>query len=97
MEHEQYGSALFRRDSCTCESTTISSTDNIEIIQETLNGVSVNSYYKHPNQAFAYRSSTTNTPLQVIIGDFNSHTTNGDTYPQMMTASYWKDCLTHLA
>ena len=38
IAHEQYGSALFMRDSCTCDST--STTDNIEIIQATLNGVS---------------------------------------------------------
>ena len=75
IAHEQYGSALFIRDSCTCESTSTSSTDNIEIIQATLNGVSINSYYKPPNQAFDFRSSTTDTPLQVIIGDFNSHST----------------------
>ena len=75
IAHEQYGSALFIRDSCTCESTSTSTTDNIEIIQATLNGVSINSYYKPPNQAFDFRSSTTDTPLQVIIGDFNSHST----------------------
>ena len=46
IAHEQYGSALFIGDSCTCESTSTSSTDNIEIIQATLNGVSINSYYK---------------------------------------------------
>ena len=44
------------RDSCKCESTSTSSTDNIEIIQ--LNGVTVNSYYKPPNQVFDFRSST---------------------------------------
>ena len=51
---EQYGSVLFINDSCTCESTSTSSTDNIEIIQATLNCVSVNSYYK----AFDFRSSS---------------------------------------
>ena len=75
IAHEQYGSALFIRDSCTCESTSTSITDNIELIQATLNGVSVNSYYKPPNQAFDFRSSTTYTHLQVIICDFNSHST----------------------
>ena len=52
IAHEQYGSALFISDSCTCESTSTSSSDNIEIIQATLNRVSINSYYKPPNQAF---------------------------------------------
>ena len=47
---EQYSSALFIHDSCTCESTSTSSTDNIEIIQATLNDVIVNSHYKPPNQ-----------------------------------------------
>ena len=37
--------------------------------------MTVNSYYKPPNQAFGFSSSTTDTPLQVIIGDFNSHST----------------------
>ena len=35
IAHEQYGSVLFIRDSCICESTSPSSTDNIEIIQAT--------------------------------------------------------------
>ena len=48
---------------------------NIGIIQATLNGMSEKGYYKPPNQAFDFRSSTTDTPLQVIIGDFNSHST----------------------
>ena len=57
IAHEHYGSALFIRDSCTCDSTSTCSTDNSEIIQATLNGVSVNSNYKPPNQAFDFRSS----------------------------------------
>ena len=48
IAHAQYGSPLFIRDSCTCESTSTSSTGDIEVIQETLNGVTVNSYYKPP-------------------------------------------------
>ena len=86
IAHEQYGNVLFIRDLCTCKSTSISSTDNIEIIQATLNGVSVNSYYKSPNQAFDFRSSTTDTPLQVIICDLTVIAHNGDTDPHMMTA-----------
>ena len=72
IAHEQYGSALFIRHSCTCESTSNSSTDNIETIQATLNGVTVNSYYKPPNEAIDFRSGTIDTPLQVILRDFNS-------------------------
>ena len=86
IAHEQYGSALVIRDSCTCASTCTSSSDNIEIIQATLNGVSVNSYHNPHNQAFDFRNSTTDTPLQMIIGDLTVIAQNGDTDPQMMTA-----------
>ena len=85
IAHEQYDSALVIRHSCTCESTSTSSTDNIEIIQATLNGASVNSYYKPHNQAFDFRSSTTDTPLQVILVISTVIAQNGDTDPQMMT------------
>ena len=78
IAHKQYGSALFIRESCPCESISTSNTDNIEIIQTTLNGMTVKRYYKLPNQG-----------LRVIICDFSSHTViaqNGDTEPQIMTA-----------
>ena len=83
IAHEQYGSALFIRISCTCESTSTSSTDNIEIIQATLSGVSVNSYYKPPNQVFDFRNSTTDTHTLKS----ENLAQNRDTYPQMMTAT----------
>ena len=85
IAHEQYGSAFFIRDTCTCESTSTSTTDNMEIIQATLNGLTVNSYYKPPYQPFDFKSSTTDTPFQVIIGDLTVIAQNGDTYPQMIT------------
>ena len=72
IAHEQYGSALFIRGSCTCESTFTSSTDNMEIIQAKLNSVTVNSYYKPSNQSFEFRCSTKDTPLQMVTGDFKS-------------------------
>ena len=55
IAHEQYVSVLIIRDSCTCDSTSTSSTDNIEVIQATLNGVLVNSYYNSPNQVYDFR------------------------------------------
>ena len=75
IAHEHYGSALFIRDSCICIPTSTSSTDNIKIIQATLNGMTVNIYYKPPTQKVDIRSSTTDTSLQVIIADVNSHNT----------------------
>ena len=87
IAHEQYDSALFIPDSSACESTSNSITDNTEIIQATLNGVSIKSYYKPHNQAFDFSGSTTYTPLQVIIGDFYI-AQHGDTDLQIMTAPY---------
>lgn len=73
IPHEKYGSALFVRNSC--DSTSTSNIDNIEIIQAKLNGVTVTSYYKPPNEKFEFKGNTASTPIQVVIGDFNSHST----------------------
>ena len=75
IPHDKYGSAVFVSKNYTCESTSVSSTDNIEIIQVQLSGVSVTSFYKPPNEQFEFSCNTTQTSTQVIIGDFNSHST----------------------
>ena len=75
IPHDKYGSTVFVSKNYTCESTSVSSTDNIEIIQVQLSGVSVTSFYKPPNEQFEFSCNTTQTSTQVIIGDFNSHST----------------------
>ena len=79
IAHQQYGSALFIRHPCKCECTSTSSSYNIESIQATLNGVTLNSYYIPTNRPFDFRSDTTDTPLQVTIGGLTVISQNGDT------------------
>ena len=68
-------STLFIRDPCTCDSTSTSITDNIEPIPAIVNSVTVNSYYKPPSHPFDFRSNTSDTTFQLIIGYFNSYST----------------------
>ena len=68
--HEQYGSALFVRNDYVCDSTSTSSTNNVEIIQTQL---MVTSVYKTPNERFSFESDHRSPQKNVVIGDFNSH------------------------
>ena len=47
IPHEQYGSAIFVRNNCICNSTSTSNTNNVEIIQAQLNKLTVTSVYKY--------------------------------------------------
>ena len=71
--HEQYGSAIFVRNNCICDSTSTSNTNNVEIIQAQLNKLTVTSVYKPPNEQFSFGSNLASTQMNVVIGDFNSH------------------------
>ena len=73
IPHEQYGSAIFVRNNCICDSTSTSNTNNVEIIQAQLNKLTVTSVYKPPNEQFSFGSNLASTQMNVVIGDFNSH------------------------
>ena len=73
IPHEQYGSAIFVRNNCICDSTSTSNTNNVEIIQAQLNKLTVTSVYKPPNKQFSFGSNLASTQMNVVIGDFNSH------------------------
>ena len=47
--------------------------NNVEIIQAQLNKLTVTSVYKPPNEQFNIGSNLASTPMNVVIGDFNSH------------------------
>ena len=57
IPHEQYGSAIFVRNNCICDSTSTSNTNNVEIIQAQLNKLTVTSVYKPPNEQFSFGSN----------------------------------------
>ena len=73
IAHEQYGSAIFVRNNCICDSTSTSNTNNVEIIQAQLNKLTVTSVYKPPNEQFSFGNNLASTQMNVVIGDFNSH------------------------
>ena len=70
--HEQYGSALFVCNDYICDSTSTSATNIVEIIQAQLN-LMVTSVYKPPNRCFSFGSDLRSPQMNVVIGDFNSH------------------------
>ena len=75
--HRQYGSAIFVKASLVMEATSVSEDDNIEVLTVELSNVVITSVYKPPTVDFKFPNSAPlahNKP-QIIIGDFNSHST----------------------
>ena len=79
LPHEQYGSALFVRNDYECDSTSTSTTNNVEIIQGQLNNIMGTSVYKPPNERYSFGSALIFPQMNVVLGDFNSHNVAGDT------------------
>ena len=73
--HSQYGSALFVTSGTIVNTTSLTDINNIEILRVDLNGISVTSAYKPPGERFSFHQPLTGVgdQQQVIIGDFNSH------------------------
>ena len=84
--HSQYSSAKFVTSGTIVNTTSLTDINNIEILRVDLNGISVTSVYKQPGERFSFHQPLTavRDQLQVIIGDFNNHsstwsyTTNSD-------------------
>ena len=71
--HDQYGSAIFVRNGLTVDNTSASENDNIEVLSIELMGISVSSVYKPPIETFILPNAVTDGRVNVVIGDFNSH------------------------
>ena len=71
--HDQYGSSIFVRNGLTVDNASVSEIDNIEILSIELMGLSVSSVYKPPIEAFSLPNTVTDGRVNVVIGDFNSH------------------------
>ena len=54
IHHDTYGSAMFIQSDCACDTSSISYTRTIEIIQAQSNGMTVTSCNKHQNEKFIY-------------------------------------------
>ena len=75
--HAQYGSAIFVKASSVIECSSVSKVDNIEFLSVELSNVVMTSVYKPPAVDFKFLHSIPQVPgkPQIIIGDFNSHST----------------------
>ena len=71
----QYDSAIFVTSSTIVNATSPTEVNNIEILRVDLRGISVTSVYKPPGGRLSFHQPPTaiGDQLQVIIGDFNSH------------------------
>ena len=73
--HPQYGSAIFVTSGTIVNTTSLTDINIIEILRVDLNGISVTSVYKPPGERFSFhqRLTAAGDQQQLIIGDFNSH------------------------
>ena len=78
--HEKYGSAIFNKRDTIIDKTSLSDKDNVEILTVSLGKLSVTSMYKLLRSTFSFPEPETFNYQQVnvIIGDFNSHSTSWD-------------------
>ena len=73
--HSQYGSAIFVTSGTIVNTTSLTDINNIDILRVDLNRISVTSVYKPPGKRFSFHQTLTavGDQRQVVIGDFNSH------------------------
>ena len=71
--HEKHGSAMFVKNGSIFESTSQTSHNSIKMLSTTLNGLTITSVHKLPNEPFCITPVLTH--KEVFIGDFNSHST----------------------
>ena len=77
LKDHQYGSAIFVKANSVLEASSVSSDDDIEVLSVELSSVVVTSIYKPPAVDYKFPHSIPQVPgkPQIIIGDFNSHST----------------------
>ena len=61
------------RHGLTVDNTFLSDTNDVEILSIKLLGISVSSVYKPPAIPFDVPSTATDNGINILIGDFNSH------------------------
>ena len=76
--HERYGSAIFTKHDTIIDQTSLTESDNVEILSVSLGKLSVTSIYKPPGTRISFREPETFNyqQINVVIGDFNSHSTS---------------------
>ena len=91
--HSQYGSAIFVTSGTIVNTTSLTDINNIEILRIDLNGISVTSVYNPPVERFSFHQPLTavGDQQQVIIGDFNSHSSTWGYAPTNTDGELVKD------
>ena len=92
--HDQYGSAIFAREGLTVDKSSLFDNDNIEVLSIDLMGISVSSVYKPPSMTFDLPGKVTDARINVVIGDFNSHSVTwgyGETNEDGEFVEHWAD------
>ena len=73
--HNKHGSSVFVRDGLKVNSISVCEEENVELITVELPGVVVDSLYKLPPEPFLLPPLIQRIKPQIVIGDFNSHST----------------------
>ena len=87
LPHDKYGSAIFVKEETTVESIHTDDQNNIETLSVDLGSIVVTSVYKPPATPFKLPPLLLPHKNRIVIGDFNSIISNGDTIQQTKMAT----------
>ena len=75
--HEKYGSAIYVKPDLVITSTSMTENNDIEILTVNVGSITITSVYKPPTRQFQFDNpdSLDYNNTNVVIGDFNSHST----------------------
>ena len=75
--HEKYGSAIYVKPDLVITSTSMTENNDFEILTINIGSITITSVYKPPTRQFQFDNpdSLDYNNTNVIIGDFNSHST----------------------
>ena len=76
--HEKYGSAIYVKPDLVITSTSMTENNDIEILTVNIGSITITSVYKPPTRQFQFDNpdSLDYNNTNVVIGDFNSHSTS---------------------
>ena len=76
--HDQYGSAIFAKESINIKSTSMTDQENVETLTVEMENISITSIYKPPGVEFKSKETNGYNPhkANIILGDFNCRSTS---------------------
>ena len=73
--HNKHGSSVFIRNGMKVNNISVCEEENVELITVELPGVDVHSMYNPPPEPFRFPALGQRNKPHIVIGDFNSHST----------------------